>query len=208
MIILGHFFLGFIVSFFGSIPPASINLLVIKIASTKGLRKALAFAGGAVLIEFIYSFIAILCSRYILDHKPIGQLIELIAIPVFLLLGMLSVRTKNKEQHIEEVDKGNEFLNGLFMGVINPLQIPFWIFYSSYFISIGWLKEEMPMIWIFVTGIGLGTFALLFIFAWYSKKWFYGNTSIWNGNLINTIIGWIFIVLAMVQTGKILWDWL
>src|SRR6187402_1504484 len=102
MIVLGHFFLGFIVSFIGSIPPASINLLVIKVASTKGLKKALAFSGGAVFIEFVYSFIAILCSGYMLDHMPIGQLIELIAIPVFLLLGILSVRTKNKEQHVEE----------------------------------------------------------------------------------------------------------
>jgi len=204
IVAFSHLLLGFIVSFIGSIPPASINLLVIKIASTKGIKKALAFAAGAVFVEFVYSFIAILFSKYLLENQSINQTIQLVAIPVFLLLGCLSLFKRSKPEDVTEIEKGNEFVNGLFMGLINPLQIPFWMGYSSYFISIGWLKEDFLLITIFVIGIVLGTFLLLFIFAFYSKKWFYeNNKSNWNGNMINKIIGWIFITLAIVQAGKI-----
>ena len=205
MIGFSHFLLGFIVSFIGSIPPASINLLVVKIASTKGIRKAIAFSAGAVSVEFVYSFVAILFSKYLMENESINQFIQLIAIPVFLILGCISIFKRSKKGEAAELKKGGEFLNGLIMGLINPLQIPFWMGYSSYFISIGWLKEDLSLILIFVTGIVLGTYVLLLIFAYYSKKWFYSNTnSVWNGNLINKIIGWVFIALAVVQSGKIL----
>lgn len=201
MIALSHFLLGFIVSFIGSIPPASINLLVINIASTKGIRKAMAFSTGAVFIELSYSFIAILCSKFLLENKSISQAIEILIIPVFLLLGYFSITKKTVAHPPKRVHKGSEFKNGLFMGMINPLLIPFWVAYSSYFISIGWLKDDILYIAIFVLGICLGTLALLLLFAYYSKKWFYGNTT-WNGNLISKLTGWVFIILAVIHAIK------
>lgn len=204
-----HFFLGFVVSFLGTIPPAGINLVTIKIAATKGVRKAIEFAIGAVIIEFFYSYIAILFSNYLTYNKPLTQLIQLIAIPIFLLLSFLYFRQKSAaENNLNEVEESsvkekNTFVQGLAIGIMNIIQIPFWLAYGTYFISIHWLETDAPYLLVFVAGICCGSFALLTLAAYYSKKWF--SEAGWaNPKTFNKILAGIFLLLALIQTGKIL----
>lgn len=208
MLLISHFFLGFIISFIGTIPPSTFNLLAIKRATSTGLRKAMLFGSGAVLVEFFYCFIAVIFSRYFLSHKPIGDLIERIAIPVFIVLGYSFLTKKHVEPTEEELHpKGsNDFVQGLFIGVINFTQITFWLGYSTYFISTGWIKEDLLFMTIFVIGVCAGSLAMLFIYAYYCKKWFYGNTpKLFTEKVLNKIVGFIFIGLAVMQIGRLVW---
>ena len=127
MILTSHFFLGFIISFIGTIPPSTFNLLAIKRATSTGLRKAMWFASGAVFVEFFYCYFAVIFSRYFLSNKPIGDLIELIAVPIFILLAYMFLTKKHVEPTAnEQAPKGsNDFLQGVFIGIINPTQITF-----------------------------------------------------------------------------------
>jgi threonine/homoserine/homoserine lactone efflux protein len=206
---LFHLSLGFIVSFIGSIPPASINLITVRIAATKGFREAMWFASGAVVIEFFYSYIAIFFSELLLQNKPLTQFIQIVAIPVFVLLAFLTIRNHTPSENQlndEELDaankKGNSFLKGLLMGIVNVLQIPFWMIYGTYFISIGWLAESFDLVTVFVVGICMGTFSLLCIFAYFSKKIFKGKS--FNRQLFNKILAGIFLLLAFIQSIKII----
>lgn len=209
MLLINHFFLGFIISFIGTIPPSTFNLLAIKRATSTGLRKAMVFACGAVLVEFFYCFFAVIFSRYFLVHKDISDLIELIAVPVFILLGYLFLTKKHSEPTENELHpKGsNDFAQGLFIGIINFTQITFWLGYSTYFISIGWMKEEWLYMTGFVVGVCAGSLVMLFIYAYYCKKWFYGNTpKLFTEKVLNKIVGFIFIGLALMQVGKLVWN--
>lgn len=203
-----HFILGFVVSFIGSIPPASINLITIRIAATKGFKQAIKFALGAIIVEFVYSYTAIIFAELLLKNKPLTQFIQIIAVPVFLLLAYLSLRNNSKadvelnEEELDAADKGNSFVKGILMGIVNLLQIPFWVVYSTYFISIGWLSESYDLVTVFVVGICIGTFALLCIFAYFSKKIFKDKQ--FNRNQFNKILASIFIILAIVQLTKII----
>ncbi len=208
MLLINHFFLGFIISFIGTIPPSTFNLLAIKRATSTGVRKAMIFACGAVLIEFFYCFFAVMFSRYFLANKAIGDIIELIAVPVFILLAYMFLTKKHVEPtHNEQHPKGStDFLQGLFIGIINPTQITFWLGYSTYFISIGWLKEELTFMTTFVIGVCAGSLVMLFIYAYYCKKWFYGNTpKLFTEKVLNKIVGFIFVGLSIIQTGKLVW---
>lgn len=208
MLLINHFFLGFIISFIGTIPPSTFNLLAIKRATSTGLRKAMTFAFGAVFIEFFYCFVAVIFSQYFLANKNISNLIELIAVPIFILLAYLFLTKKHVEPTAnEQAPKGsNDFVQGLFIGLINPTQITFWIGYSTYFISIGWMKEDLLYMTGFVVGVCAGSLVMLFIYAYYCKKWFYGNTpKLFTETVLNKIVGFIFIGLALIQAGKLVW---
>ena len=211
MILVSHFFLGFIISFIGTIPPSSFNLLAIQRATSTGLRKAMIFALGAVFIEFFYCFIAVIFSGYFLANKNISDLIELIAVPVFILLAYLFITKKHVDPKAEEqVPKGStDFVQGLFIGLINPTQITFWLGYSTYFISIGWMKEDLLFMTSFVLGVCAGSLVMIFIYVYYCKKWFSENTpKLFTENVLNKIVGFIFIGLALLQVGKMVWQYL
>ena len=210
MLFISHFFLGFVISFVGTIPPSTFNLLAIKRATSTGLRKAMLFASGAVLVEFFYCFIAVIFSRFFFVNKSIGNVIELIAVPIFILLAYLFLTKKHVEPtHNEQQPKGsNDFAQGLFIGGINFTQITFWLGYSTYFISIGWMHEGLLFMTTFVVGVCAGSMAMLFIYAYYCKKWFYGNTpKLFTEKVLNKIVGFIFIGLAVMQAGKLVWGW-
>ena len=209
MLLASHFFLGFIISFIGTIPPSTFNLLAIQRATSTGLHKAMIFSCGAVFVEFFYCFFAVIFSRYFLANKNISDIIELIAIPIFILLAYLFLTKKHVEPTTSNVQapKGsNDFVQGLFIGFINPTQITFWLGYSTYFISIGWMKEELLFMTTFVVGVCAGSLVMLFIYAYYCKKWFYGNTpKLFTEKVLNKVVGFIFIGLALMQTGKLVW---
>lgn len=208
MLLISHFFLGFIISFIGTIPPSTFNLLAIKRATSTGLRKAMTFACGAVFVEFFYCFVAVIFSRYFLANKDISDLIEIIAVPIFILLGYLFLTKKHVEPTAnEQSPKGsNDFAQGLFIGLINPTQITFWLGYGTYFMSIGWMKEEWLYMTSFVVGVCAGSLVMLFIYAYYCKKWFYRNTpKLFTEKSLNKIVGFIFIGLALMQAGKLVW---
>jgi len=208
--LISHFLLGFIISFLGTIPPSTFNLLAIKRATSIGLRKAMWFAGGAVSVEFFYCFIAVIFSRFFLTNKNIAHIIEIGAVPAFILLAYVFLTKKHVEptENEQHPKSSNDYLQGLFIGIINFTQITFWLGYSTYFISIGWMKEEWLYMTSFVVGVCAGSMAMLFIYAYYCKKWFYGNTpKLFTENVLNKVVGFIFVGLALFQAGKLLWEW-
>lgn len=210
MFFITHFFLGFIISFLGTIPPSTFNLLAIKRATSTGLRKAMLFASGAVSVEFFYCFIAVIFSKYFLSHKSIANFIEIIAVPAFIILAYSFLTKKHKEPtENEQHPKGsNDYAQGLFIGVINFTQITFWLGYGTYFMSIGWMKDDLVLMITFVVGVCMGSMAMLFIYAYYCKKWFYGNTpKLFTEKVLNKIVGFIFLGLAALQAGKLVWEY-
>ncbi len=210
MLFVTHFFLGFIISFVGTIPPSTFNLLAIKRATSTGLRKAMLFGSGAVLVEFFYCFIAVAFSKYFLANKRIADAIEIAAVPIFIVLAYIFLTKKHIEptQNEKEPKGSTDFVQGLFIGVVNPTQMTFWLGYSTYFISTGWMKEDWLYMTTFVVGVCAGSMAMLFIYAYYCKKWFYGNTlSLFSEKVLNKIVGYIFLTLSVLQVGKLVWGY-
>jgi len=208
MLFVSHFFLGFIISFLGTIPPSTFNLLSIKRATSTGLRKAMLFASGAVFVEFFYCAFAVFFSRFFLSNKSIATIIELIAVPIFILLAYMFLTKEHVEpSQNEQQPKGStDFLQGAFIGIINPTQITFWLGYSTYFISTGWMQDDILLMTTFVVGVCAGSMAMLFIYAYYCKKWFYGNTpNFFTENVLNKVVGYLFAGLAVAQAGKLVW---
>ena len=198
-----HFALGFATSFVGSIPFGSINLAVIRISIAQNSNAAFRFILGATFAEFFYSFISIHFSAFLLAIPKLEFYIKITSIPIFLIMGGMYFFAKRKEESApSESGNRNYFLQGLTVGFLNPLQIPFWLAYGTYFLSVGWIKENFILLNIFIAGIIFGSSVLLLIIA-KSATHFREKFSI-NEGRTNKITGGVFVLLALFQVIVVL----
>lgn len=168
---ISYFLLAVAFSFFGSIPPATGNLITVQVAVTKSIRAALIFALGEVILEFIYGYFALKISDFIAETKANERYLNMAVVPVFLSLSVYYFLNKKKINQEElRVNYKASFLYGLLIGLLNPLALPYWIFYFSYFYSNGWIEQNNPAQWALLAGIPAGSFLLLTVYAFLGKK--------------------------------------
>jgi threonine/homoserine/homoserine lactone efflux protein len=203
--IIWHFLVGMIVSFIGSIPLGSINLSTLQISLEKTARAAFIFALGATIVELVYSFIAIQFSAYLLQNKSLETYIQLVAIPAFIGLSIHSFMKKEKEKNQgvqTHVNDQGYFWKGVLIGLINPLQIPFWVAYGTYMLTNDWIKNDNFLLNFFVLGIVTGTYLLLSFVIVLSKK-LENRLNLGRFNM-NKAIGGVFLALAIYQMVKLI----
>lgn len=195
-----HFIVGLLVSFLGSIPLGTVNLAVIQTTININFKAGFYFALGATMIELIYSAIAIKFIAVLMDNNNIELIIQMITIPVFLIMGIFYYRKEDKAK-ITNAKKRKSFYNGLFIGLINPMQIPFWITYGSYMLSNDWIKNEEGLLNIFILGICTGTLLVLTMIALLSKKLI--SKFDLNTRWVNKGIGIVLFMLSSYQLLKV-----
>lgn len=192
-----HFLVGMIVSFIGSIPLGSVNLSTLQVTVEKNARAGMAFALGATLIELVYSFIAIRFSGFILENHDVEFYIQLVAIPAFIALSIHSFRKKPGVKNTASAGDKSSFVKGVIIGLVNPLQIPFWVAYGTYLLSQNWIENDSFYLNWFVFGIISGTFLLLTMVVMLSKV-LQSRMNFQKINM-NKAIGSIFLVMAIWQ---------
>ena len=207
--ILVNFLIGFAVSFLGSIPPGSINLRIITIVIERNLRAAVLFALGASLAELIYSSIAIVFSAYLTQNPSIKYWITIFSIPVFAALGIQSWWMSRRfdaataETNVAPARKFNSFfIYGFFLGMINPLNIPFWLLWTTTLIARGAISRETNAMVFYVVGIVLGGFSLLYLISTISLR--AQKRFNFNPKRANQLIGAILIGLAVINLFNVL----
>jgi threonine/homoserine/homoserine lactone efflux protein len=205
------FVLGFFVSFAGSIPPAGVNLTAIRISMEQDRAQALWFSFGAIIIEGILCFGALRFASFIASHQEIDFWIKWIAVPVFLIMGIAALWPSSDapvEVEVQAIKKNHwwktNFTYGMFLCVINPMQIPFWLAYGTYFYSNGWLPYDLLSTLVFTIGAVSGTYLLLYLFVVYAVKVL---SRILKGNLSGKrVIGYVFLGLGLLQLGQNVWE--
>lgn len=202
IIALQSFFLAFVISYLGSIPPGVLNLTVIDIAMRRAMRAAFAFSLAAALIEFIQGLIALKFSEYLSMNPQVDFYIQVFVIPVFLGLGIYYLLQKVPTDHEVEASNSNAFIKGALLSVVNPLAIPFWLIWATYLSQKGFpILDDGVNMYSFVIGISVGSFATLMTYAYLSKLILSKISSI--NQWINKIIGVILLVLGIVQVFSV-----
>ncbi len=199
---LVHFGLGFITSFIGSIPLGSINAAVLRISINQTIRAAFLFIAGATIAELAYCFVAVHFSGFLLSIPKLEFYIQLISIPIFLLLALSYWVAKSKTDQPNKVESKKPFFQGLTLGFLNPLQIPFWLAYGTYFLSTGWIQQNTFLLTIFILGAVAGSAFLLFLIAKFASV--YSSKIRVSDKTVNRITAGILVALALYQLGKLL----
>src|SRR5688572_5925833 len=139
MDVLQNFFLAFIFSFLGSIPPGTLNLTVLQLGLDKKINIAWRFAAAAALIEYPYAWLAVAFKNYITTSPVILDNFKLISAVVMITLGALNIWSAQRPTVFTEKFQESGFRRGIVLSILNPLAMPFWIAVTAYLSVQGWI---------------------------------------------------------------------
>ncbi|MFY0651375.1 MAG: LysE family transporter [Cyclobacteriaceae bacterium] len=157
------FFVGFLFSFLGSIPPGTINITTLQYSLSGKKLAAISFAVACAITEYLYAGIAVKFQLYLSSNPGISDNIKIISGIVFLTLGVYNLVKRNSPNQKEQVNENKSaFKKGVLISLTNPLAIPFWLAITIYLQSMSLINLSGHNYLIYVAGISVGTFALLF----------------------------------------------
>ncbi len=168
----GNFFISFIFSFIGSIPPGTLNLTIIQLGLENRLAAALRFAFAAALVEYPYAWVAVKFEKLITSSPVITANLHLIASIVMIVFGIISLwQSSKKPSDVQTESQNSGFRKGLLLGLLNPLAIPYWIAITAYLKSQGWIDlASVVSLHAYFAGVFAGAFLLLVLFAYLAQK--------------------------------------
>lgn len=204
MPILVNFAIGFIASLIGVIPPGLLNMTAAKISMKQGRKVALLFSAGVCITVCFQTFIALIFARYLDRHPEVTDILQEVALGIFISLTLyffFIAKDSRREMPKEmEYSKTNRFFYGILLASLNLLPLPYWVYVSVTFGAFGWFSFEQLPLWAAVIASGMGTFAMLYIYAQYfrrknGKKLFHLN--------MNYVIGFITAVISVITAIKV-----
>jgi threonine/homoserine/homoserine lactone efflux protein len=171
MVYLTAFFLGFIFSFFGSIPPGTLNMTVLQLGLENKRDTALRFAAAVAIVEYPYAWIGV-HFEYLLSSSPvIVSHFELIASIVMFALAAFNLWPTKQTTGIAKKFEESGFRRGLILSVLNPMAIPYWMAFTAYMKLHGWLAlETATELHVYVLGTSLGALALLCLLIFFAQR--------------------------------------
>jgi len=194
---IGNFFIAALASLLGSLQVGTVNLSVAHTSMTQNLRAALLLAIGGCLPEALYCSIAIWGSDYITALPWFQQMLTYVVLFIMVIAGFYMIFKKPNVTYADK--KGNYFLKGIVLALLNPFLITFWLSTLIYLQNLHIIKTNTFALQIaFIAGASIGAFALLFILAWVIQK---KRSMVPSSILINLnrITGVAFLILASVQ---------
>lgn len=195
-------FSGFTLSFLGCLAPGVINLNMATTTLRNGLQKALWFALGASVVQCVQLLIAVEFARFFARSPYIQEGARWAAVIVFMALAIYYLNKKRKtpkQLANEGPSRFPPFIKGLIIGCLNFFAIPYWIFSTGFLSAYDLFPKETFVLFLFVCGVALGTFTLLYLYARFSE---YIKDHI--DDIIhktNRTVGWLFVILTVVQLG-------
>src|SRR6478609_9801380 len=199
------FVTGMFISFLGTLPLGTLNISAMQISVSDGVRPALLFALGALLIEIIYVRISLVAMNWVTRQKKLLVALEwgtVIIITALAVSSFVAAADPEVKKNVILSNTIHRFWLGVIMSALNPVQIPFWFGWSTALFTKGILKPIPVHYNLYIIGIGFGTFLgnLVFIFG----GRFIVDTLNTNQNYLHYTIGTIFLVTAIIFLIKLI----
>lgn len=169
--ILQVFVIGLVASFIGSIPPGTLNIMVLQMGLENKLRIALRFILAVAIIEYPYAWIAVEFEHLITSSPIVQQNFKILAAVVMLALGILGLWSVRKPSPLTVKLQESGFRKGLVLSILNPQAIPWWIGMTAYLKAQGWIVLDTGWrLHSYVLGTSLGVLLLLLLLAFMAQK--------------------------------------
>lgn len=192
---------GLFISFLGTLPLGTLNVAAMQISVTDGIRPALYFALGALLVEMVYVRLSLVAMDWVRKQKKLFRWLEWLTL---LIITALAITTFIAAAHPSGSGKNvilsstmHRFFLGITMSAVNPMQIPFWFGWSTVLFTKKVLLPQSNHYNTYILGIGTGTFIGNCIFI-YGGHLMVDRLNA-NENVVNWIIGGIFAITAIIQ---------
>jgi threonine/homoserine/homoserine lactone efflux protein len=160
------FVVGALVSFIGSIPPGTLNILVLQLGLQNNRKAAFRFSLAVAVVEYPYAWIAVESEEWITRSPLIQANFSLVASIVMVVLGLYGLWSARQPAASSGKFLGEGFKSGLILSLLNPQAIPWWIAVIAYLKAQGWISLNTHFEkHFFILGTALGSLALLILLA-------------------------------------------
>ncbi len=206
MTLIIPFFTGLVAAIVGVLPPGLINMTVAKVRLTDGLKRAMVFVMGALIVIAIQTYVSVLCARYISQHQEIVTTLRSIGLIVFVVLTFyfffFAKKPTLQDNRIQLKSKRSRFFMGMLISALNLLPIPYYVVISVSLASSGYFDFTIGQETSLVLGVVTGSFLvfygyMLFINHMQSKSDFFLKN-------MNRMIGSITALVALLTLWTIL----
>jgi threonine/homoserine/homoserine lactone efflux protein len=197
---------GLGISFLGSLPLGTLNIAAMQLGIQEGIKSALLFSLGSMLVEMIYVRISLIGIDWIRKQEKVMNAMQWITfgIVVALAIGSFIAAAKGDGSAKNPVldNNINRFLLGAIGCAVNPIVIVFWFGWSTVLFTKKILLPINSQYNSYVIGVGIGAFIgnCIFIFG---GKWLVSRIAN-SQQYLNWVIGAIFAVTALITLWKIL----
>lgn len=199
---------GFLVSFLGQLPLGNMSFTATQVGLQESISKAWQFAFGVAIVEMIYLRLALTGMDWVVQHRMVYLGLGWLTVVLFLVLGIMAIHSAKKQQTQSKAlvlnNKLNRFVLGLTMSALNPVQIPFWVLWTSLLIQTKRLAVSTIDFNLFTIGAGTGTIAGLAVYI-HGGKWLVQKIKASNRSL-NIAMGIVFLLTALLQLYRMIYQ--
>ncbi|MBX2956829.1 MAG: LysE family transporter [Cyclobacteriaceae bacterium] len=190
------FIVGFVFSFLGSIPPGTLNLMVLQMGLEHRIKAALRFALAVAIVEYPYAWIAVEFEQLITSSPVVMQNLQLWGAIIMTVIGIVSLWTVRKPSAISVKLQESGFRRGIILSILNPQAIPFWIALTAYLKYQGWIDISTGWrLHSYVLGTSVGAFLLLSLLIFLAHR---VASSFRDNRLIRMIPGLVLLCLGII----------
>lgn len=200
------FFWGLIISFLGSLPLGTLNVAAMQIGIQEGIRDAVFFSLGSLLVEMVYVRISLVGIDWVRKQHRLMKIMEWITLGIIVALAagsfIAASQGNGAAKNVLLNNNMHRLLLGMLMCAINPVQIPFWFGWSTVLFTKKILQPRPGHYNLYIVGIGLGTLMgnCVFIFG---GKWVVQKIAN-SEQYLNWVVGGIFTLTALIQLIRIM----
>jgi len=192
------FFLAAGISFIGSLPPGTTNVLTIQLAASEGKLTAAFFALGCFVVEILYVAFSLYVIVRLLRYERLIKYLQWISLAILLSLAFVSfmaILNDSSSNVIKIISGYSPFVFGFILMIINPLQIPFWLGWNSILLEKKMLQFKWSHYIFYILGAGAGSLLASFMFI-FAGNWVF---SFVTQQHFYYIIAIIFLITALLQ---------
>lgn len=194
------FFLGFVFSFIGSIPPGTLNVSILQMALQGKSGIATRFAVAVAIVEYPYAWIGVQFQYWLTSSPVVVENFQLIAATVMTSLGIFNLLPAREKSSFAKKFSESGFRRGLVLSILNPMAIPYWMGFTAYMKAQGWISlPSVGLLHSYVFGTSIGALVLLCLVIYFAQRLApYASGSRW----IKIIPGLVLLGLGLYAFGK------
>jgi hypothetical protein len=200
-----NIFVGFLVSFLGSLPLGYLNIVGFEIYAKFGIAKLVLYLLGIIFIEIFVIYFTLIFAKKLATNQKLMKIIDILAVFFLLVLGYSfyahSNSNPNSENALNKYIQYSPFLIGVFLNCLNFLQVPFWTGWNLYLINCNYISTEKKLKFFYVAGTAIGIFfgmlgLILFLNSISAKEIPFAKY------IMPVIIPLFFVLMALLQSYK------
>jgi len=202
---LKNIFVGFLVSFIGSIPLGYLNVIGYEVYSKTGMNNLILYLLGVITIEAIVIYCTLLFADKLSRRKKLMKFIDFFSIIFMLVLAYIFYSQSKSEgssgSQLSEYIQYSGYLIGVIFSCLNFMQIPFWLGWNVYVVNAKHITLGTKLNFVYLAGTLVGSFCGILTVVMLLNLVTEGTSSV-SKYLLSHIIPLFFVGMAVYQAYK------